>query len=326
MLKMQTPPKAVRHVPSQRFFFSSSSHLSGIDRWESSSSIGDVVYKKEGTEEKENDVILTPAGLSLEKHLESLSGMNNDNDGKSSSSSVKTTYSDEYHRSSSSSAVSSSSSLPPILPVEDLPFATLGELESYVTAIESVASLSITHAYTQQYLFPLVESCSNLRSQAGARLAERILACCLECVEQYRHMIDDTDNHDDEEYIVEWRDASHPTKDMYTMVTDSWGRCGTTGGYGARRAKLILDLMIDEYEREKNWVEKGYDLEQKKKRRSKKTLDAAKSDVVNYLSVMNAWAMSNVRGGPFEAENVSTFNTVIKTWARSGLPDSGERA
>jgi len=67
-------------------------------------------------------------------------------------------------------------------------------------------------------------------------------------------------------------------------------------------------------------------LEQKKKRRSKKTLDAAKSDVVNYSSVMNAWAMSNVRGGPFEAENVSTFNTVIKTWARSGLPDSGERA
>jgi len=251
MLKMQTPPEAVRHVPSQRFFFSSSSHLSGIDRWESSSSIGDVVYKKEGTEEKENDVILTPAGLSLEKHLESLSGMNNDNDGKSSSSSVKTTYSDEYHRSSSSSAVSSSSSLSPILPVEDLPFATLGELESYVTAIESVASLSITHAYTQQYLFPLVESCSNLRSQAGARLAERILAHCLECVEQYRHTIDDADNHNDEEYIVEWRDAPHPTKDMYTMVTDSWGRCGTTGGYGARRAKLILDLMIDEYEREK---------------------------------------------------------------------------
>jgi len=41
-------------------------------------------------------------------------------------------------------------------------------------------------------------------------------------------------------------------------------------------------------------------LEQKKKRRSNKTLDAAKSDAVNYASV--------------------------KTWARSGLPESGERA
>eukprot|EP00957_Ditylum_brightwellii_P161731 12314068-Ditylum_brightwellii.AAC.1 len=41
---------------------------------------------------------------------------------------------------------------------------------------------------------------------------------------------------------------------------------------------------------------------------------------------MNAWATSNVCSGPFEAENVSTFNTVIKTWARSGLPESGERA
>eukprot|EP00957_Ditylum_brightwellii_P081678 6213082-Ditylum_brightwellii.AAC.1 len=41
---------------------------------------------------------------------------------------------------------------------------------------------------------------------------------------------------------------------------------------------------------------------------------------------MNAWATSNVCGGPFEAENVSTFNTVINTWARSGLPELGERA
>ena len=96
-----------------------------------------------------------------------------------------------------------------------------------------------------------LESCSNLWSQAGARLAERVLARCLECVEQYRYMIDDADNHNDKEYSVEWQDAPHPTKDMYTMVTDSWGQCGTTGGYGACRAKLIMDLMIDEYEREK---------------------------------------------------------------------------
>eukprot|EP00957_Ditylum_brightwellii_P177065 13488565-Ditylum_brightwellii.AAC.1 len=81
-------------------------------------------------------------------------------------------------------------------------------------------------------------------------------------------------------------------------------------------------------------------------------LSIVKPNIMSYNGVLNAWSNADGGEGPDQCErildalsretkfdgnpylpimpgvepNVSTFNTVIKAWARSGLPESGERA
>jgi hypothetical protein len=124
---------------------------------------------------------------------------------------------------------------------------------------------------------------SRLASFQGAVLTERLLAKCLNLVgTQERTTIED------------YETLPYPSAEMYNMAILAWTRARTNDGSGAERATQLLEVMSEEYRREREWVKEYNENHEGEARR----IRSPRPDIINYTTVMNAWAKaSGTKGG-----------------------------
>ena len=212
------------------------------------------------------------------------------------------------------------------------------ELENLVSKIEKCFRL--TSVDVESWVHPLMLATSNLKSFDGAVLSERLLAKCLDLVgTQERRTIDDYD------------ELPYPSAEMYNMAISAWISARTKDCSGAERATQLLEVMSDEYRREREWVKDFNESHKGETRRVR----SARPDIINYTTVMNAWAKSGTKRGILRAqgmldelENLSgvsqelygneekgtehslsyltpdqaCYNVVITGWSRSFYPEA----
>ena len=205
-------------------------------------------------------------------------------------------------------------------------------LERFVEEIESISPLRSVHL---EWIHPLMSATSNLSSEQGAKLTERLLDACLAHITEGRSR----------EALA--KVLPYPRQEMYNMAITAWTKAITTNGYGAKRATKVLETMVEEYKLEVDFIN-GMD----KSLTMERPIMTAAPHLINYSSVINAWAKSDTIDGPNNAENLLSeleqrsgidnilrtgmvegelhplapdlicYNTVMSAWSRSNHPNA----
>lgn len=208
------------------------------------------------------------------------------------------------------------------------PSTTLEALEFRVNDLECLTETRRLSKHDLQHeIWPLLADCAashSLRYQirpvderiAKAQLSNRLLELCLREVEGYRaHLWEwmknadeninkNTDDGNDNKFspTTFWKDAPHPTKEMYNLVISSWKNVVETCSVSpikpldaielmenaARQASSLLAVMEDEYSSDVAFVD-AYNSHIDTGKFATIRSGAAFPDVRNYGEVMSAW-------------------------------------
>jgi pentatricopeptide repeat protein len=250
-------------------------------------------------------VIETPPGTSLEEHLNSLDKSNAEETSEINHQEEKQSASENLFHSPTSIYKSS----------DALSSIDMGNLQ-YLTSLDQMKSL-VDEIEAQNYMSaedidntirPLMISTSNIGTWQGVDLTERLLAKCIE----YVTSCPQTTPKDE---------LPFPDAAMYNLVIVAWGKLRSQEG--ARRTQQILELMSAEFDREYKDVSFA-------RNEHTNIIYSAQPDVMNYASVLQAWARSGSRDAPQrvqgileEMEYASGLSVLIQTYAEEKKESGG---
>eukprot|EP00978_Attheya_sp_CCMP212_P029897 scaffold108027_cov53-Attheya_sp.AAC.2 len=229
--------------------------------------------------DKEGTVVIeTPPGTSLEEHLNSLDKNNAEETSEINHQEKQSSSENLFH---SPTTIYQSSDTLSSIDMENLQQLTsLDQMESLVDEIEAQNYMSAEDIDTT--IRPLMISTSNIGTWRGADLTERLLAKCIEYVTSSPQ-------------TTPRGELPFPDVAMYNLVIVAWGKLRSQEG--ARRAQQILELMSAEFDRE-------YRDTPFAKNEHTNIIYSAQPDVMNYASVLQAWARSGSRDAPKRAQGI----------------------